>query len=460
MKQARETEIAIIGAGISGIATAYYLCKKYRCKSVLLIDPRDPMSYTSAQSGDNYRNWWPSDVMTQFSNHSIDLMQDIARNSANAIQMKQRGYALATRRQDIGGLVTALESTYQGSAGLIRNHDKSPTAAYQTPYAHNWDNPIDGVDIVSNKALIKDVFPAFASDIEHVLHIRRAGDISSQQMGQHMLQQVKPMGCERLRGYVLSIVKNEGYTLEVESNNSTVTIKADLMVNAAGPHIGEIAKMLSIALPVENIFQQKLAFQDHLGAVPRNQPFSIDIDKTNLDWSNDERSALAEDPELNWLTKPIDGGIHCRPEGSGQWIKLGWAYNRQASIADNRKELIEDPMYNPSFPEIVLRGASKLNPSLQPYIESLPAKRVHYGGYYTMTKENWPIIGPLDQGGAFVVGALSGFGSMSACAAGSLCADWVYNGQRPEFADALSLKRYQDPALLALMARSNDLGLL
>ena len=108
MKNIEDVEIAIIGAGIAGIATAYYLCKKYKRKSVLLIDSRDPMSYTSAQSGDNYRNWWPSKLMTQFTDHSISLMHNIARESSNVLQMKQRGYALATRQTNIEDLIGTL----------------------------------------------------------------------------------------------------------------------------------------------------------------------------------------------------------------------------------------------------------------------------------------------------------------------------------------------------------------
>jgi len=460
MKEIDTTEIAVIGAGVAGIATAYYLCKKYQRKSVTLIDSRDPMSYTSAQSGDNYRNWWPSDLMAQFTNLSINLMQDIARESSNVLQMKQRGYAIATRQKEIDDLVSSLERNYERSPGLVRLHEQTSATHYTTPYAQNWDNSIDGVDILTNKALIREVFPAFNDDVENVIHIRRAGDISSQQMGQYMLQQIKPSGCNRLRGSVRNIVKNDRYELDIETKEGTVEVKADIVINAAGPYVGDIADMLGVDLPIENIFHQKLAFEDHRCAVPRNQPFSIDIDKTILDWTDDERAALAEDPELKWLTHPIDGGIHCRPEGAGQWIKLGWAYNRQVSMPDDSKELIEDSMFNPNFPEVVLRGASKLNPNLTAYIESLPANRVHYGGYYTMTKENWPLIGPLDQSGAFVVGALSGFGCMAACAAGSICADWVCDGQRPDFADALSLQRYENPELLKQMAQSDDVGLL
>lgn len=460
MNKIDDIEIAVIGAGIVGIATAYYLCKKYQRTSVVLIDARDPMSYTSAQSGDNYRNWWPSELMTQFTNHSISLMRDLAEESSNELQMKQTGYALATRKTEIDDLISALEQTYDKSSGLIRVHQDTSASVYQTPYAKHWDSSIDGVDILSNTALIKKVLPAFSADIENVLHIRRAGDFSSQQMGQYMLQQIAPKGCKRLRGKVCNIVRNGQYQLEIETPSGTEFLKADMVVNAAGPYVGEIANMLGVELPIKNIFHQKLAFEDILSAVPRNQPFSIDIDETVLDWNDDERQALADEAELSWLTKPIEGGIHCRPEGSGKWIKLGWAYNREVSTPDYSRELIEDPMYKPSFPEIVLRGASKLNPGLQPYVETLPTNRVHYGGYYTMTDENWPLIGPLDHSGAFVVGALSGYGCMSACAAGSIAADWVCNKKRPEFADSFGLDRYSDPELIQQMALSRDIGLL
>jgi glycine/D-amino acid oxidase-like deaminating enzyme len=52
------TDIAIVGAGIIGLSVAYYLVKNHRLGAITLIDSRDPMSLTSAQSGENYRNWW------------------------------------------------------------------------------------------------------------------------------------------------------------------------------------------------------------------------------------------------------------------------------------------------------------------------------------------------------------------------------------------------------------------
>lgn len=460
-KSKKHVEIVVIGVGIVGISCAYYFSKKYQKKSILLIDSREPMSYTSAQSGDNYRNWWPSQTMTDFTNHSIALMEDIAQETNNIIQMERRGYALATRQKYIDDLLATLNSNYNESKNLVRHHQNSTSKGniYQKPLNSDWKTDITGVDVLSNKELISQTFPHFGADIKNVIHVRKAGEFSSQQMGQWMLQSLKEKGISRHKGLVSNINKNQCYELEVQSKSGVETINADVLVNAAGPFIGEIAQMLDVNLPIENIFHQKIAFQDYLTAIPRNQAFSIDIDETILDWSADEKSALAEDNELSWLTKPIDGGIHSRPEGQGNWVKLGWAYNRETSIPNNAQELIEDSRYDSSFPEIVLRGASRLNSNLLPYVETLPTGLVHYGGYYTMTKENWPLIGPLDDSGAFLAGALSGFGSMSACATGALCADWVCGGELPNYAHALSLNRFKDERLMKEI-ESQETGIL
>ena len=67
------------------------------------------------------------------------------------------------------------------------------------------------------------------------------------------------------------------------------------------------------------------------------------------------------------------------------------------------------------------------------------------GGYYTKTVENRPLIGPLPIPGAYVIGALSGFGVMAACAAGELLAAHVTKSELPEYANAFLLDRYMDP---------------
>ena len=55
-------DVAIIGAGNSSISVAYHLVTRHGAKRVVLLDLGDPMGLTSAQSGENHRNWWPHPV--------------------------------------------------------------------------------------------------------------------------------------------------------------------------------------------------------------------------------------------------------------------------------------------------------------------------------------------------------------------------------------------------------------
>jgi glycine/D-amino acid oxidase-like deaminating enzyme len=80
-----------------------------------------------------------------------------------------------------------------------------------------------------------------------------------------------------------------------------------------------------------------------------------------------------------------------------------------------------------------------------------------------MTEENWPLIGPMPRVvGAFVAGALSGYGTMAACATGALCAAWIAGDTTalPPYAAALSPARRQDTALMAELTGLRSKGVL
>lgn len=430
MKSHEHVEIAVLGAGIAGIATAYYLCSRYEKQSVLLIDSRQPMSFTTAQSGDNYRNWWPHHTMTAFANYSIDLMEDIASESSNVLNMSRRGYLLATRDKFIGDIVS------------------------------DGDITSGNVDLFTEKSLIRRRFPSISDEIRSVVHIRRGGEISGQALGQYMLNQIRGAGGYRLMADVVGIDVDNRFTIEVRDQEGIRRIEAENLVNAAGPFAKDLAAMIGIDLPIENVFQQKIAFDDTAGAIPRDMPFSIDLDDIELDWSDEERELLAEDEEMAWLIEPVRGGAHCRPDGSskGTRVKLGWAYNRK--VSEPQQDLANEPYLNSQFPEIVIRAAARLHPSLNQYVENFPARCAHYGGYYSMTRENWPLIGPMGLPGAYVAGALSGFGSMSACAVGAICAAWMTDSALPDYAAQLSPSRYDDSELMAELAMVSSRGIL
>ena len=179
----QDVEIAVIGAGIAGIAAAYYLCVEQKKKSVLLIDSRQPMSYTSAQSGDNYRNWWPHRTMTDFTNDSIDELDRFARESDNIFNMTRGGYVLATRQNDVSKIAAEIPGDI-------------------------------AVDVYDDQAQIQQKFPALATEIRNVIHIRRGGDISGQQLGQYMLEKIRAAGGRNLQGDVTAIERDTNYRLQ------------------------------------------------------------------------------------------------------------------------------------------------------------------------------------------------------------------------------------------------------
>ena len=131
-------EVIVIGAGIVGISAAYYL-KKLRPKcSVVLIDAGQAMALTSAQSGENYRNWWPHPIMGRFTDHSIDLMEEIAQSTGNRINLTRRGYVLATRQTELNTLMSELEYGYsQTPSSAIREH-ASASDSYEPPIHADW----------------------------------------------------------------------------------------------------------------------------------------------------------------------------------------------------------------------------------------------------------------------------------------------------------------------------------
>ena len=74
------------------------------------------------------------------------------------------------------------------------------------------------------------------------------------------------------------------------------------------------------------------------------------------------------------------------------------------------------------------------------------------GGYYCKTPDNRPLIGPCAVDGAFVIGALSGFGIMASQAAAELLATYVLDRPRPDYAAAFHPARFQDPAYQRVLA--------
>ena len=454
-------DVVICGAGIAGISAAYHLAVRHSVEDVILVDERSPLSLTSDKSTECYRNWWPGpgDAMVSLMNRSIDIMEELACESGDAFHLNRRGYLYVTADPArILDFKRAAEETSTLGAGPVRTHTGQPDDPVYLPApTQGFDGQPIGADLILDPALIREHFPYLSDHTVAVLHARRCGWLSAQQLGMYMLERARESGvkllCARVEG--VDVSSGRARSVRLSDGATSLTISTGHFVNAAGPFLKQVGRMVGIDLPVFTELHTKVAFNDHLGVVPRHAPMLIWSDPQTLSWSEEERALLAESEGTQWLLKELPYGAHVRPEGGpeSRVLLMIWAYDTPPV------KPVWPPTFDPLYPEVVLRGLSRMLPGLRAYFDRLP-RPVIDGGYYTKTHENRPLIGPLPVEGAYVIGALSGFGIMAACAAGELLAAHLTGGKLPPYAPWFALERYEAPTYQSLLENWEESGQL
>ncbi len=438
--------VVVCGAGIAGISTAFHLARE-GISDVVIVDPRPPLTLTSDKSTECYRNWWPSQPMVELMNRSIDLLDGYAAASGNAFGLNRRGYLYVTA--DTGTLETMTENAAAASgfgAGELRTH-------HRTESSYEADDPArGGADLFTNGDALLAHFPFLNSDVVGGLHARTAGWLSAQQFGMWMLEQALAAGVTLLSGSVVDVTAADRVESVTLADGSSIA--TDAFVNAAGPMLPDVGRMVGVELPVFSELHAKVTFRDYRVAVPRSAPMIIWNDPQRVAWDREEEEYLRSEGRQDLLA-PLPGGCHARPEGGGDspWMIGLWEYG--AHEVAPTWPLPPDPMY----PEMVIRGLARMVPDLAVYQNGLPESTVD-GGYYTKTTENRPLAGPAGPDGSYVCGALSGFGIMAAAAVGELVAKYVSGAPLPDWARWFALDRYNDAAYVASLRILGDSGQL
>ncbi|MBP1738338.1 MAG: dependent oxidoreductase [Deltaproteobacteria bacterium] len=454
-------DVVICGAGIAGISAAYHLAVRQGIKGVVVVDERPPLSLTSDKSTECYRNLWPGprDAMVGLMNRSLDIMEELARESSNIFHLTRRGYLYATANpKRIPHFERFVKEASELGVGPVRYHDRQRgDSSYIPHHSTGFDNEPSGVDLILDSKIIQRHFPYLSRDILAVIHGRRCGWLSVQQLGMYMLERARENKVRLIAARVenITVADKTIRAVHLRKGSRAATISTRHFINAAGPLLREVGLMVGVDLPVFSELHLKMAFKDTLGAVPRNAPMLIGTDPLVLPWTEEERAVLAQSEETRSLLEELPSGVHTRPEGGPDSdVLLGlWPYHTPPT----------EPVFpfstDPGYPEMVLRGLSTMIPGLRGYVERVPKATVD-GGYYTKTRENRPLIGKLPVEGGYVVGALSGFGVMAACGAGELVAAHVVAGKLPHYASAFALERYEDPDYQRLLDTWNDSGQL
>jgi len=431
------------------VAAAYFLSVVHGIRDVVLVDPRPPLSLTSDKSTECYRNFWPGpgDAMVQMMNRSIDLMESMADESHNSFHLNRRGYLYTTTRNekiaDLEGF--AREASALG-AGDVRVHTRGGKQNYQP----SQEGAPIGAELILNRTLIGQGFPCLSRDVVGVLWVRRAGWLSAQQYGMWMLSQARQQGAQLVEDRVVGVETSGGkvHSVQLASGGE---IRTPVFVNAAGPLLAEVGEMLGVKLPVFHELHMKASIKDTARVVVRDAPLLIDVDRQMLDWTEEERAFLIADKGSRWMLGELPSGAHVRPEGTSAspYILMLWDVHTERVAPE-----LPAPT-DPFYAELVVRGLCKMLPGMAQYVRRMPQPFID-SGYYTKTEENRPLAGPMPVPGSYVIGAMSGFGIMSAAGLGELVAAHITGKALPEYAAAFDLQRYQDPTYVEMLSTWGD----
>ncbi|HSS52544.1 MAG TPA: FAD-dependent oxidoreductase, partial [Thermoanaerobaculia bacterium] len=269
----RTAEVVICGAGIAGISAAYHLTVRHGLRDVVLVDHQPPLSVTSDKSTECYRNWWPGpgDTMVRFMNRSIDLLEELAAESGNVFVMNRRGYAYFTADpKQAAELERGAREVSGLGAGELRIHRPGRGTKNDPPYPRERTEEmapdLTGADLVLDPARILRRFPFLAKDTLAMLHVRRCGWLSAQQLGMYLLEQARDHGMRFVKGKIEEVTvqggRVEGVRLAKGSGEDAIATRR--FVNAAGPLSPAVGRMSGVELPLFNELHGKVMFEDYL----------------------------------------------------------------------------------------------------------------------------------------------------------------------------------------------------
>ena len=438
-----KAEIVICGAGVVGVAAAFHLVVRSGLRNVVLVDERPPLSLTSAYGTEAYRNWWSDVPMFRFISRSIDLLEELAEESENAVRMNRRGYVFLTGdRRRIPELKKEAEAVSGLGGGALRVHRDGSSYVSSRPEGlglepgQEIEPDLAGADLVLDTATIGRLFPFLTDDTVAMLHVRRCGWLDVPSLGRWMLERIAAEGGTIVRDRITSVETRNNRVTGVRLESGPM-IETGRLVLAAGPLVRAAGRMLDLDIPVFMELHGKIIVEDTAGVLSPDAPMMIWTDPIELVWDEDERGRLSADPATRYLIDPFPAGLHIRPRfRDGKQTFLGiWTYD----VAPREAEF---PLaFDPAYPVIVLRGLARMIPGMRVYFDTAHALPVD-GGYYCKTPDNRPLIGPLPVEGAYIAGALSGYGVMGSQAAGELIAAHVTGGALPDYAQPFSFDRF------------------
>jgi len=353
-----KTQVVIIGSGIIGAVIAYYLTRK-GISDVLVLEQGEIGSQgaTSACLG-GLRTQFSTAVNIRFSLISRKVYRRFKEEFGVDPGFKPYGYLfLATTPKQW--------KIFKSTSRLMTDLDLPVESLSPQEVSRRW--PFIRVDDLSGGSYTKE--DGFYNPIEILqTYVKKA-----RQGGTVFMEKVQVTG--------ISIKNNSAVGIQTKDGRK---IKADIVVNAAGPWAGRVASMAGLDLPIGPL-KRHLFFTDTFHEIPDIFPMVIDVDS-------------------------------------------GWYMKREG-----RGLILGGPTSDKSFSQHVDFDAEEW--TAEKSIQRIPAlsrAKIIRGwvGHYEMTPDHHAVIGVFPELRNFICAAgFSGHGFQHAPATGMIVAELIANGK-------------------------------
>ncbi len=273
-----------------------------------------------------------------------------------------------------------------------------------------------------------------------------------------MLEAARERGVRLVRGKVVGVDTAGGRVraVHVDQQGERQTLEATHLVLAAGPMLKEMAR-LHRRRPADHrrAPPARSAFPTRSARMPRKAPMLIWLDEQHLPWSEEERAALAEGEETQWLLGTFPAGVHGRPDG---------AATRQLLVLFNHDGDPAEPVF--PLPE---RAALRRDRAARHVDHGAGAEGLHRQGRAALRRRRLlhqdarePAADrPAAGRGGLHLGRVLGLRRDGVLRRRGAASPATSRGRAlPDYAPAFLLSRYQDAAYSALLERWGDGGQL
>lgn len=364
--------VIIIGGGITGFSTAYYL-KKLGVKKVAIIEKDYPGAGSTGRCGTGIRQQFTTKEHIILMRESVKLWQEWETELEYPIHFRQGGYLW-----------------------LLRNAEE--TKRYEEYI--KLQNMLGVPSKIISKNEIKEIVPYInLNDIDSASFCPTDGNAYPQDVINSLKNEIEKANYEILYERVIDIKIKNNLIKEIVTDRNIYS--AGFVVNGAGNESKKIASMLNINLPLENYRHQILV----------SEPLEIFI------------SPMIVKGEL-YFTQTYRG--------------------RVIGGTDTNETPTESLNTTINFLE---KFASEIIATM-PILSGIKIMRV-WSGFYVVTPDHHPILGPT-QISNFILGCgYSGHGFMLGPIVGKILASYIVNGNFfLEEANKLTLERFKTGKLI------------